>query len=740
MSLGLLLLALACRSDVGEPPETSVTLTAQSGSALSGFAGSRLLGAPLFMATDAAGEPVSNVVVSLQLVGGAGSGFSLPETRAASGPDGIVRADVVLGDAGEASISATSTRADQNAVAVVSALTPPTLSTVTPQAFSPGEELMLAGSGFPSVAAGAAVHVGGVPATVLESSPTALRVRAPACVTPGPASVVVTVDGKVRTNPVEVTALTGAGASVAPLDGVVVPAESAAGCVTLAGSGARYLIVPQYATRDGVSSSVASSRPGYMLGVNAVGAPVASFASAAAAGAPGSTQQRFDLALRRRESALAPSAAASGAHPPMEAPPLAALELNSTRTFNVLSDLSASDKFERVTGQLKFVGDNVLVYIDQNAPSGGFTDQQLDRLGRLFDRKLHRVATDAFGSTSDIDRNGHVVVLMTPVVNRLVDALTCEQQGYVTGFFYGLDLTPSRPNSNKGEIFYSFVPDPMGATGSCAHSISEVERMVPSTFVHELQHMISWNQHVLVRGGSSEVTWLNEGLSHIAEELASLIYENDPAQPRSTPEQIFPDSSQGYIVSNIGNAYEYLQQPADVSLTLFNETGSLEERGASWLFLRWLADQKGEQVLRRLVETSMTGVANIEDKAGEPFPRLFGDFGISMYAQSLPDAERNLLPSRYLFSSRDFRRIFRRFYDTDPGRVDYPTPFPIVPDTLRPGTSVSDAMVPGTMRWYFLDTAGADPALSLTFRPPAGGPFTAALGAQVGILRLPPSP
>jgi uncharacterized protein (TIGR03437 family) len=656
-----------------------------------------------------------------------------------SGPDGIVRADVKLGAVGEASVSATSTRADKDAVVVVTALAAPTLSTVTPQQFGPGDELTLTGGGFPTVAEGVAVHVGGVAATVLQASATTLRVRAPACVRPGAASVVVTVGDGVQTNPVEVTALAGASVSLASLDGVVVPAENAADCITLAGSGARYLLVPQFATSDAAPSTVASSRPTYVLGSNVTNPPVTSRVASRSA-TRGNAQQRFDLALRERESALAPSAAASGAHPPIEAPPLAALELNSTRVFRVLSDLDVSDKFETVTGRLKFIGDNVVVYVDDAAPTGGFTDQQLDLLGRLFDRKLYPVTVNAFGSVSDIDRNGHVAVLMTPVVNRLTDAATCQQFGYVTGFFYGLDLTPARANSNKGEIFYSIVPDPAGATGSCAHSVAEVERGVPSTFVHEFQHMISWNQHVLVRGGRNEATWLNEGLSHIAEELASLQYEKDPSQPRSTPEQIFPDSSQGYIVGNVGNAYMYLESPADVSLTLFRDNGSLEERGAAWIFLRWLADQKGEQILRRLVETSLTGVANVEDKSGEPFRRLFGDFGISLYAASLPDAQRSQLPTRYRFTSRDFRRIFQRFYDTDPSHSDFPRPFPIDPIPLLAGNSDAKSMLPGAMQWYLLRTASADPAVKLALQPQGGGTFPEALGAQLGIFRLPAAP
>ena len=41
-----------------------------------------------------------------------------------------------------------------------------------------------------------------------------------------------------------------------------------------------------------------------------------------------------------------------------------------------------------------------------------------------------------------------------------------------------------------------------------------------SLLAHEFQHLISFNQHVLLRpGGDSEVSWLNEGMSHVTEDL-----------------------------------------------------------------------------------------------------------------------------------------------------------------------------------------------------------------------------
>jgi len=45
---------------------------------------------------------------------------------------------------------------------------------------------------------------------------------------------------------------------------------------------------------------------------------------------------------------------------------------------------------------------------------------------------------------------------------------------------------------------------------------------VPVTFIHEFQHMISFNQHVLVGNSvNGEVLWLNEGFSHYAKSWAA---------------------------------------------------------------------------------------------------------------------------------------------------------------------------------------------------------------------------
>jgi hypothetical protein len=339
----------------------------------------------------------------------------------------------------------------------------------------------------------------------------------------------------------------------------------------------------------------------------------------------------------------------------------------------------------------------------------------------------------AFGSPSDLDGDGHVVVLLTPVANRMSLASECVQRGYVTGFFYGVDLLERDPHSNRGEVFYGFVPDSTGRY-SCPHSAADVERTLQGTFPHELQHLISFNQHVLVRGGMPEVPWLNEGLSHAAEELISRMYDARYPAPlgRGTREQLFPDSSAPYIAPQLLNAYIYLHAALDHSVTSYRGAGGIEERGATWLFLRWLADQKGDDVLGRLARSNLTGVANVERAAGEPFGTLFGDFSVALLTDSIPGLPRTASPRRR-FQGRSLRQLMAR----EAVISGFTNPFPLVTYRLEPGGTLRSAMLPGTMMHALVTSGSPASPVQLAFTTPSFAAFAPAARAQVTVVRLP---
>ena len=519
-------------------------------------------------------------------------------------------------------------------------------------------------------------------------------------------------------------------------------------CVKLAGGGAHYYVMPQFAAQGDDPQKTAFTLKDFSgtTAAASLASPRLSLGLVPGAELPAESPQRtLDKTLRAIEGRLAPEIArevrevgyrgylARGARLAVETG--AGQTPAATRDFRVLGDLNGTN-FKTATADLKYTGTNIAIYVDRTAPANGFTTAQLNAFGKLFDETLFPLDVNAFGAPSDIDANGKVVVLLTPLVNALTSKADCTTKGYVTGYFYGVDLSQSQPTtkSNRGEVFYSIVPDP-GGTVSCNHTVSSVNATVPGTFIHELQHMISYAQHVLMRQGNDEVAWLNEGLSHIAEELGSRYYEDRFPAPlgRTVATDLFPDSAKKFIVGNIRDAFRYLEDPTDHSVTTFDAFGSLEERGAAWLFLRWLGDQKGDAIFKSLVQTNLTGVQNIEGKAGESFPVLFGDFGVALVADSIPGIPRASVPQRNRFKTRNLRQLFS--WARTAGEVSRVWPLTMKP--LASGDFSSGSMVQGTMDFYDYTTPSGTPTVGLQFSRSNHAAFSSGLNAQVAIIRVP---
>jgi hypothetical protein len=500
-------------------------------------------------------------------------------------------------------------------------------------------------------------------------------------------------------------------------------------CAWVTGSGAKYLVVPQFATENAARTPIR-----YALGSGGSLATTTRLAGTETL----SPAVQLDNVLRQierrlpretaREAELRALAAASQA---LRGPSLQ--QVGTTRTFQVLSKIPENDNdplmFDTVTATLRFAGQNILIYIDQQAPGGGFSDSVITKLGTWFDQDLYPLGVNTFGSESDIDANDRVIVLMTPVVNALTPKTNCGV--VIAGFFFGLDLFTDNPNSNRGEVFYSLVPDLQG-TFSCPRSVAVVEASAPPTFIHEFQHMISFHQHRM-RGGADEETWLNEGLSHIAEEVAARYYENKGPPPE--PPRIFNDTANIFIGNDLTNSYQFLESTPTTSLTLFDATGTLAERGAAWLFLRWLADQKDSTIFGRLVQTDLTSIANVENVTGESFPVLFGDWALALWTDSIPGHPRTSVPARNRFKSRNLRVIYARLNTVAP--QEFPRVYPLVPRPLAFGSSVESSILPGTMEYFELMSSSADPAVGTRFVRPDGQLFADALKAQLGMFRLP---
>ena len=525
----------------------------------------------------------------------------------------------------------------------------------------------------------------------------------------------------------------------------VVDPTADAGCVRLPGGGAsEYLYVALSASGTETQNGVQSS---YRIrgGVPATAAPPAArvgpTAAAARAAAEADPARAFHARLRAREGTLRPDAATqerarlSASLTSLVQPPV----IGETRTFKVCAtdqctsfvDVPATVKFAAPSGK-------VAIYLDDTVPANGYTQADIDNVGALFDSYLYPIDTTAFGRESDLDANGVVVVLLTDQVNTLSGA--CTQTGsIILGYFYGADLIPSQTGSNRGEVFYGLVPDPDNST--CRVSRNFASRLLPPTFVHEFQHMISFNQHVLARDGFSEDTWLNEGLSHYAEELAGRTIPNQFCSPNN---QGTPDCFTQFTLSNVDNAYEYL---SDVESHFLIEPGSssgtLEERGANWLFVRWLADHFGSltpegtnpTATRALVETNRIGAANVQAVTSGTFPTLVTEWQLANYLDDL--AGFTPASPRLSYRSWNFRNTFASLNQQSPS--SFPRPYPLVADTALNGNYTRTGTLRGGSGRHvlILQDGGAGAAVDLQVTDSAGAAvLPAATSPRVGLVRI----
>ncbi len=527
--------------------------------------------------------------------------------------------------------------------------------------------------------------------------------------------------------------------------------------VTLQGAGASYIVVPQLATygeanratpyalsADGASTSARESESTGIVPAN-LSAARFSVDAAALDGSPkpGARQRSFDAALRAT-SRTAPRSAWSGAGVQTQGAVASARKsgqtppLGSVRGFSVLASNDPHvSAFKDVAAKLAYAGDNILIYTDTSGASTGFTQAQMNDFGYLFDQVLYNLDVTTFGAVSDIDQNGRMLVLLSPVVNALSPAAQCNNAGYVAGFFNPFDISSKTANSNQGEVFYGLVPDPTGKF-SCSHTVSSVGTTLPGVFLHEMQHMISFSQHTVVHSGSQEEGWLDEGLSLIAEELGSKYYEDKFPAPtgRSNPGLLFPDSAALFILGDIVNSYAYLLNPDVYALTLaVSGDVGLESRGGDWLLLRYLGDQQGSDFYKRLDSNTTVGIANVESVTGRKFQSLFGDFSLALYADSIQGVARSSVPSANRFSSRILRQMYQSLYNGS-SSSDVPRAFPLLLKTLT-SKAASATLNPGAMGFYRL-TTGSGATTTITFSTISGGRMPASLRPQLTIFRLPP--
>jgi hypothetical protein len=311
----------------------------------------------------------------------------------------------------------------------------------------------------------------------------------------------------------------------------------------------------------------------------------------------------------------------------------------------------ACDSIVTHPARIVAIGSKAIVAVDTLNPAGGFSSADYQRFAANFDTLIYPLDVTNFGEPTDIDQNGHIVLFFTRAVNELTPR---SSEAYTGGFFFARDLFPrvsanprdACPGSNEAEIVYLLAPDPGGTINGHVRTTGFVDSMTTALVGHEFQHLINAGRRIYVNSASDlEVVWLNEGLSHIAEEL--LFYRQAGLAPRTNIDiATFRGNARAVDAfnrdqgSNTGRYQEYLIAPSTSSP--IREDDSLSTRGATWNLLRYAADRQVRvagglepAVWQALVNSKTSGIANLRGVFGADVGGLLRDWSVSHYTDDV---------------------------------------------------------------------------------------------------------
>jgi len=269
--------------------------------------------------------------------------------------------------------------------------------------------------------------------------------------------------------------------------------------------------------------------------------------------------------------------------------------LGDSETFWI-ADLENEDNYE-IEATLVLALEHALVYVE----NGVDVDREaLERDARIFNDEIYPRNRELFGSewTPGIDGDPRLTILNARIPG-------------AGGYFSSSDEVPRAVNrfSNEREMFYINVESyPPGSEGYL------------STLAHEFQHMIQYNE------AERPTTWLNEGLSQLAEEL------------------------NGFSASVANIAPAFLADP-DLQLTDWGASPqeSLSHYGASYLFASYMYQQYGAQLdLKRLIKQGAGEQLEVFAELARAQNPAIADFG-DLYADW---ATANLLNAPALAQGR----------------------------------------------------------------------------------------
>jgi len=506
-----------------------------------------------------------------------------------------------------------------------------------------GQSLTLYGMGFAPEPAGNAVTIGGVAATVTATAQTALTVEVPSfgCTPAQAREIAIMRNGATVATSVLVQP---AGALSLNPGGTAVLTAQEDPCLQFlsSGAGGEYLV------------GITATRPlqGELAftmtaddGINPPPAPGPT-ATAPVADAPDDTPAGRDRALRVWESSFSRAHPWSNISPwgaMAAAPPVVGQEIEM-RVPGITTD--PCNDFSATVARVIAVGEQVVVMTDAALPVGAADSATiaaaLDTLVAAFAGVVYPTAAAYFGTPTDRDQNGGIVVLLSPLVGTLG----------VQAFATAVDLVDRAtcPSSNGGEVIYLAAPAEPDAAGFAA-----LLAAVPPDLAHELTHVIQLTRRTAA-GGIPLAPWIAEAQAQLGTEVVGFAARGDEphrdygaavvngdAEAMAWYRPLFDRLS--YLFGWDGATGKVTGAPERCSLFGFGgpsvPCGPAYAAGAAWSFLRYVSDRVADGLAggepefhAALIDADpmQDGVLALGSFAGGDLSRLIADWAMTLYA------------------------------------------------------------------------------------------------------------
>ncbi len=277
-----------------------------------------------------------------------------------------------------------------------------------------------------------------------------------------------------------------------------------------------------------------------------------------------------------------------------------------SNNFHAQAEPPATDTFLKVygwddkypfTATQVYSSGNCAIYLDNKA---SISSSYIKQLGDAFNQFYANEITYFGPVANNIDGTEKIYIVLTDL-----------DEG-VGGYFWGVNeysnsflASEGRAEagcSNEKEILFI-------ATGGYKSDPSGWFSWAKTTMAHEFQHLINFTNRMNFINNIEMETWVNEGLSQVAQDIA-MTGTTNRHDPELEPLVMDFLNDPGY--NSLCDWSNFEIDPADYP--------------PAYLFIRYFADRFGADKLKTIITTDQTAMTSIENLSGLTFHQLFRDW------------------------------------------------------------------------------------------------------------------